>query len=152
MATRVTARDGRGLGSRVSRLRRSRARALLSLNLKKKRDCSQSSWWAGRVEIMLSCNFSQYNDENSDTLYSLSFLSLALRSAFWKSAQPTEAFTDLSVFCVRNSSNCDPCDVVLRYFSLNQCTIKQLLDSVLFGIIVVSVSVIIYLILDLDFS
>ena len=50
------ARDGRGtkketlfssraaaLVSRVSRLRRSRARALLSLNLKKKRDCSQSS-------------------------------------------------------------------------------------------------------------
>ena len=31
------------LVSRVSRLRRSRARALLSLNLKKKRDCSQSS-------------------------------------------------------------------------------------------------------------
>ena len=30
------------LVSRVSRLRRSRARALLSLNLKKKRDCSQS--------------------------------------------------------------------------------------------------------------
>ena len=40
MATRVT--DG-ALVSRVSRLRRSRARALLSgLNLKKKRDCSQS--------------------------------------------------------------------------------------------------------------
>ena len=31
------------LVSRVSRLRRSRARALLSLNLKKKRDCSQST-------------------------------------------------------------------------------------------------------------
>ena len=31
------------LVSRVSRLRRSRARALLSLNLKKKRDCSQSN-------------------------------------------------------------------------------------------------------------
>ena len=31
------------LVSRVSRLRRSRARALLSLNLKKKRECSQSS-------------------------------------------------------------------------------------------------------------
>ena len=31
------------LVSRVSRLRRSRARALLPLNLKKKRDCSQSS-------------------------------------------------------------------------------------------------------------
>ena len=30
------------LVSRVSRLRRSRARALLPLNLKKKRDCSQS--------------------------------------------------------------------------------------------------------------
>ena len=52
------ARDGRGtkkesvslfssraaaLVSRVSRLRRSSARALFSLNLKKKRDCSQSS-------------------------------------------------------------------------------------------------------------
>ena len=31
------------LVSRVSRLRRSRARALLPLNLKKKRDCSQST-------------------------------------------------------------------------------------------------------------
>ena len=40
MATRVN--DG-ALVSRVSRLRRSRARALLSLNLKKKRDCSQST-------------------------------------------------------------------------------------------------------------
>ena len=45
MATRVTdgARREMALVSRVSRLRRSRARALLSLNLKKKRDCSQSS-------------------------------------------------------------------------------------------------------------
>ena len=33
------------LVSRVSRLRRSRARALLPLNLKKKRDCSQSKKW-----------------------------------------------------------------------------------------------------------
>ena len=47
MATRVT--DGASTGeaaalvSRVSRLRRSRARALLSLNLKKKRDYSQST-------------------------------------------------------------------------------------------------------------
>ena len=40
MATRVN--DG-ALVSRVSRLRRSRARALLSLNLKKKSDCSQST-------------------------------------------------------------------------------------------------------------
>ena len=39
MATRVT---DDALVSRVSRLRRSRVRALLSLNLKKKRDCSQS--------------------------------------------------------------------------------------------------------------
>ena len=39
MATRVT--DG-ARRSRVPRLRHSRARALLSLNLKKKRDCSQS--------------------------------------------------------------------------------------------------------------
>ena len=39
MATRVT---DAALVSRVSRLRRSRARALLPLNLKKKRDCSQS--------------------------------------------------------------------------------------------------------------
>ena len=40
------AQDGGGtkkaLISRISQLRRSRARALLSLNLKKKRDCSQS--------------------------------------------------------------------------------------------------------------
>ena len=46
MATRVTdgaRRERHALVSRVSRLRRSRARALLSgLNLKKKRDCSQS--------------------------------------------------------------------------------------------------------------
>ena len=40
MATRVN--DG-ALVSRVSRLGRSRARVLLSLNLKKKRDCSQST-------------------------------------------------------------------------------------------------------------
>ena len=40
MATRVT---DAALVSRVSRLRRSRARALLSLNLKKKRDCPQSN-------------------------------------------------------------------------------------------------------------
>ena len=40
MATRVN--DG-ALVSRVSRLRRSRARALLSQNLKKKRDCWQST-------------------------------------------------------------------------------------------------------------
>ena len=45
---RLMARDGRGtkkadaLVSRVSRLRRSRARALPLLNRKKKRDCSQS--------------------------------------------------------------------------------------------------------------
>ena len=44
----LMARDGRGtkndaLVSRVSRLRRFRARALLSLNLKKNRDCSQST-------------------------------------------------------------------------------------------------------------
>ena len=41
----LMARDGRGtaLVSRVSRLHHSRARALLSLNLKKKRDCLQSS-------------------------------------------------------------------------------------------------------------
>ena len=39
MATRVTEA---ALVSRVSRLRGSRARALLSLNLKKKRDYSQS--------------------------------------------------------------------------------------------------------------
>ena len=44
MATRVTDGARRALVSRVSRLRRSRARALLSLNLKKKRDYSQSSW------------------------------------------------------------------------------------------------------------
>ena len=47
MATRVTdgARRERHAksSSRVSRLRRSRARALLSLNPKKKRDCSQST-------------------------------------------------------------------------------------------------------------
>ena len=57
MATRVTDGAGRerhekvslfsfrafALVSRVSRLRRSRARALLSLNLQKKRDCSQSN-------------------------------------------------------------------------------------------------------------
>ena len=57
MATRVTAGARRerhekrdslfssraaALVSRVSRLRRSRERAFLSLNLKKKRDCSQS--------------------------------------------------------------------------------------------------------------
>ena len=43
MATRVTegARQT-ALVSHVSRLRRSRARAMLSLNLSKKRDCSQS--------------------------------------------------------------------------------------------------------------
>ena len=35
------------LVSHVSRLRRSRARALLSLNLKKKRDCSQSTYRIG---------------------------------------------------------------------------------------------------------
>ena len=35
------------LVSRVSRLRRSRARALLPLNLKKKRDCSQSMIYPG---------------------------------------------------------------------------------------------------------
>ena len=45
MATRVT--DG-ALVSRVSRLRRSRARALFPLNLKKKRDCSQS-------RVLLQC-------------------------------------------------------------------------------------------------
>ena len=44
----LMARDGRGtenaaLVSRVSRLRRFRTRALLSLNLKKNRDCSQST-------------------------------------------------------------------------------------------------------------
>ena len=49
MATRVTdgarreKHEAAALVSRVSRLRRSRARALLSLNLKKKRDCSQST-------------------------------------------------------------------------------------------------------------
>ena len=45
MATRVTdgARREMALVSRVLPLRRSRARALLSLNLKKKRDRSQSS-------------------------------------------------------------------------------------------------------------
>ena len=41
MATRVT--DGARRERRVSRLHRSRARALLSLNLKKKRDCLQST-------------------------------------------------------------------------------------------------------------
>ena len=42
MATRVT--DGAAaFVSRVSQLRRSRARALLSLNLKETRDCSQST-------------------------------------------------------------------------------------------------------------
>ena len=42
----LMARDGRGCRprSRVSRLRCSRPRALLSLNLKKKRDCSQSKY------------------------------------------------------------------------------------------------------------
>ena len=40
MGTRV---NDAALVSRVSRLRRSRARALLSLNLRKKRDCSQST-------------------------------------------------------------------------------------------------------------
>ena len=43
MATRVTDDAREESVSRVSRLRRSRARALLSLNLKKKRDCSQST-------------------------------------------------------------------------------------------------------------
>ena len=47
---RLMARDGRGtqiaaLVSRVSRLRRSRARALPLLNRKKKRDCSSLSQW-----------------------------------------------------------------------------------------------------------
>ena len=43
MATRVTEGARRAaLVSRVSRLRRSRARAMLSLNLNKKRDYSQS--------------------------------------------------------------------------------------------------------------
>ena len=50
----LKARDGRGtraatLVSRASRLRRSRARALLSLNLKKKRDCSQSIWRSDEI-------------------------------------------------------------------------------------------------------
>ena len=53
MATRVTdsARRERHV-SRVSRLRRSSARALLSLNLKKKRDCSQS-----RLTCVGQCQF-----------------------------------------------------------------------------------------------
>ena len=41
------------LVSRVSRLRRSRARALLSLKLKKKRDCSQSNCFE-KVVIFLT--------------------------------------------------------------------------------------------------
>ena len=64
MATRVTARDGRGLGSRVSRLRRSRARALLSLNLKKKRDCSQSR----KVVLSFPWQDQTFNNFENDTI------------------------------------------------------------------------------------
>ena len=71
MATRVT--DGArreslfssratALVSRVSRVRRSRARALLPLNLKKKRDCSQSNIAPARLaERVVALNPSPYS-------------------------------------------------------------------------------------------
>ena len=61
-ARRERRRDGTGeesaaLVSRVSRLRRCRARALLSLKLKKKRDCSQSTVWANGEQNSGKVNF-----------------------------------------------------------------------------------------------
>ena len=54
------------LVSHVSRLRRSRARALLSLNLKKKRDCSQST---NRIGVhTLPNSFSCRHEELSGSL------------------------------------------------------------------------------------
>ena len=44
------------LVSRVSRLRRSRTRALLSLNLKKKRDCSQSRIMPTQIIFLCTVN------------------------------------------------------------------------------------------------
>ena len=52
--------------SRVSLLRRSRARALLSLNLKKKRDCSQSTYRIGVHTLPNS--FSWRHEELSGSL------------------------------------------------------------------------------------
>ena len=68
------------LVSRVSRLRRSRARALLSLNLKKKRDCSQSTYRIGVRTLPNS--FSCRHEELSGSLRARSRFTRPNRRAY----------------------------------------------------------------------
>ena len=68
------------LVSRVSRLRRSRARALLSLNLKKKRDCSQSTYRIGVHTLPNS--FSCRHEELSGSLRARSRFTRPNRRAY----------------------------------------------------------------------
>ena len=68
------------LVSHVSRLRRSRARALLSLNLKKKRDCSQSTYRIGVHTLPNS--FSCRHEELSGSLRARSRFTCPNRRAY----------------------------------------------------------------------
>ena len=68
------------LVSRISRLRRSRARALFSLNLKKKRDCSQSTY---RIDVhTLPNSFSCRHEELSGSLRASSRFTRPNRRAY----------------------------------------------------------------------
>ena len=64
------------LVSRVSRLRRSRARALLPLNLKKKRDCSQSIHTMQRWEKLLGDPLLARISVSESTSYHMTALAL----------------------------------------------------------------------------
>ena len=83
MTTHVT--EGAALVSRVSRLAalpqnaRARARALPSLNLKKKRDCSQSNRCILRFTVMTSCNWQEKETDGAQSFnfsHLLAFITL----------------------------------------------------------------------------
>ena len=105
MATRVT--DGArrdALVSRVSRLRRLRARALPSLNLKKKKDCSQ--WFGSHfnvgvtLRLLLSARVSSLVIEyRSDDVIKMKFVKL------WDLLSYCERTTSKQRDLIRNKNN-----------------------------------------------
>ena len=104
----LMARDGRGCRprSRVSRLRCSRARALLSLNLKEKRDCSQSKYvstWDYIYISYLKWNFMKIPHWKKKKRWIINFI-CPYRNSLWSD----RAFCrkDYQHYCIKSKNVC----------------------------------------------
>ena len=102
----LMARNGRGCRprSRVSLLRCSRARALLSLNLKKKRDCSQSKYvstWDYIYISYLKWNFMKiphWKKKSMSNKFHLPLSKFLMKWAFWRK--------DYQHYCIKSKNVC----------------------------------------------